>query len=62
VEGVRPDPTKTKKAVKKMFKNLLRLAGIGLIAFGLLSDYSSGWKIGLVAAGFVTMFIGGGPG
>ncbi|GBF32245.1 hypothetical protein DCCM_0436 [Desulfocucumis palustris] len=45
-----------------MLKNVLRLAGIGLIAFGLLSDYDSGWRIGLVAAGFAAVFLGGGPG
>ncbi len=45
-----------------MFKNVMRIAGLGLIVFGLLSDYDSGWRIGLVAAGFAAMFLGGGPG
>jgi hypothetical protein len=45
-----------------MFKNILRLAGVGLIVTGLVSDYGFGWQIGLVMAGLVTMLLGGGPG
>lgn len=39
----------------------IRLAGLGLVAFGLLYDLSSGWAMTLVAVGLGAFFLAGGP-
>lgn len=43
-------------------KIVLRLAGIGLIIFGLAANLPSGWSIASVAAGFLGLIAGGGGG
>lgn len=43
-------------------KTILRLAGLGLIIFGLAADLPSGWSIASVAAGFLGLIAGGGGG
>lgn len=37
-----------------------RLAGLGLIAGGVMGGLPAGWAIGLVAAGMVIFLLGGG--
>ncbi|MCL6611033.1 MAG: hypothetical protein K6T66_05770 [Peptococcaceae bacterium] len=43
-------------------KTFLRLAGLGLIIFGLAADLPQGWSMAAVAAGFLGLIAGGGGG
>lgn len=43
-------------------KNILRLAGLGLVIFGLVGNLPQGWSIALVAAGFLGILAGGAGG
>ncbi|MFZ5633813.1 MAG: hypothetical protein ACOY40_13305 [Bacillota bacterium] len=43
-------------------KNLLRLAGLGLILFGLVGNLPQGWSIAAVGAGLLALIAGGGGG
>lgn len=43
-------------------KTVLRLAGIGLVLFGILGSLPSGWAIAAVGLGLVGVIAGGGGG
>ncbi|MCL6478966.1 MAG: hypothetical protein K6T65_11205 [Peptococcaceae bacterium] len=43
-------------------RTLLRLAGFGLILFGLVGNLPQGWSIASVGAGVLALFAGGGGG
>ncbi len=48
--------------MSRTVKNLLRLAGLGLIIFGLLAGLPQEWTIASVVAGFLALIAGGGGG
>jgi hypothetical protein len=43
-------------------KSVLRLAGIGLVIFGLVGNLPQGWAVAAVAVGLLGVFFGGGGG
>ncbi len=48
--------------MNRTVKTLIRLAGLGLIIFGLVADLPRGWALASVAAGFLGLLAGGGGG
>lgn len=62
-----PDPAtqNTYREVSDLSRNvktLIRLAGIGLIIFGLVGNLPQGWAVASVAAGVFGLIAGGGGG
>lgn len=48
--------------MSRTVKTIVRIAGLGLILFGLTADLPSGWSIAAVGAGFLGLIAGGGGG
>lgn len=48
--------------MKSTWKTVLRLAGIGLVIFGLVGSLPHGWAIASVTVGLIGVFAGGGGG
>ena len=43
-------------------KIVLRLAGLGLIVFGMLGNLPQGWALAMAGVGFLGLIVGGGGG
>lgn len=46
--------------MNRTFKIIIRLAGLGLIIFAVVSDLSTGWVLALMGVGFAGIIAGGG--